>query len=111
MQKLLLSNENVIELEKASQKHHAVMINEREIFLAPFEMKTDCVHSSCGCCDDVLSIDDVRGRAVLSALYDAESGWWFAHAMRPVFFGLIGFVGADLFSLKINGKEIGEKGA
>lgn len=109
MQKLFLSDAHMAALEQASQEHFAVTINGVEKFLAPFTLKGDCVHSSCGCCDDVVSIDDTRGRAVLAALRDEESGAWFAHAMRPVVFSLFGFVGADLFSLKVRGEELGKK--
>ena len=104
---LRLNAKECHDLEQASKNHVPVSINGQIVFLQPFTFAKQCMHSTCECCPDQLTIEDVFKNPRLYATRDQQETTWKFYAMSPVAWGLLGSVEDDLEEIQIDGKFLG----
>lgn len=105
--RLQVSGDEIHLLEQASNEQLPVFINDKECILQPISAEKQHVHSNCGCCPDELHLNDIQGRACLSASRELGSETWHVTAMEPVVWGLLGHTSSDLMSLRVGNQPIG----
>jgi hypothetical protein len=104
-----LTAEEFAVLERASQKHILVLVNDKEVLLRPFNVEKEHVHSDCWSCPDEMMMDDVNGKGCLVASRDVDSEIWRVHTMRPLLWGWLGYLGSDLRMLSVGGELLGNR--
>jgi len=104
-----LSAEEFAVLERTSRERRLVVVNGREVLLQPFNVEKEHVHSDCGSCPDDMIMDEVGGKACLTASRDVDSEIWQVHAMRPLLWGWLGYLGSSLWTLSVGGQELGNR--
>lgn len=106
--RMQLNDEEMHVLERASHDQSPVSINDKEYLLRSFVAEEQHIHSNCGSCPDELHLDDIKGRARLTASRELGSVTWRVAAMEPVAWGLLGYTSSDLTSLRIGDQLIGQ---